>query len=136
MTKGPFNLVVAKSPPWTRKETVGGYILRYPPKWAWGRAENLSAPQLSACLALTRAASSAYGRRGKERYKGVDMPVIAVEVARAVPKGVKVHGGLTREERATRAHENVTLTVVRLESLLSEKRARAGIPVTAVGAPR
>jgi len=117
MPAGPYGLLVCKAPPWSRKPLY----LRSPPPWYRNRA-GLSAPQLSACLALARAATGAFGKRGKVMYKGVNMPIVAVEVAKAVPKGAKVHGGLTREERARRRHDMASTSIAGLESLLATKK--------------
>lgn len=125
MPAGPFGLLVCKAPPWARKN----FYLRTPPPWYRNRA-GLSAPQLSACLALARAANAAYGKRGKVMYKGVNMPIVAVEVAKAVPKGAKVHGGLTRAERAERRHSMASASIAGLEGLLSQKRGVAAAAPT------
>jgi len=115
---GPFGLIVAKGVPWSRKP----WILKSPPPWYRNR-NALSGPQLKACLALATAANAAYGTRGKTPYKGVNMPGVAVKVAATVPKGVKAHGGLSREERATRAHEASASSIAGLRSILAAKGA-------------
>lgn len=118
MPVGPFGLLVAKGVPWSRK----AWILKAPP--AWYRNRNaLSAPQLKACIALGDAATAAYGTRGKTPYKGVSMPAVAVKVATTVPKGSKVHGGLSKSERAERAHAAAGTSLAGLKSLLATKGA-------------
>lgn len=116
-----FGLIVSRTPPWARRK----YVLKRPAPWT-GKRENLSGPQLKACLALARAATASYGKRGKVPYKGVNMPVVAVEVAKAVPKGASVHGGLSRADRARRAHEAASASIASLESILAAKGV--GIP--------
>jgi hypothetical protein len=122
MPVGAYGLLVAKAVPWSRKQPV---ILKSPPPWYKNR-NALSAPQLKACLALARAATGAYGTRGKIPYKGVSMPAVAVKVAGAVPKGASVHGGLSRSDRASRAHSAAGASIAGLESLLTQKGAVAG----------
>lgn len=118
MPMGPDGLLICHSPPWSRRKKH----MRRAPAWYQNR-NALSAPQLKACLALARAATAAYGKRGKVKYKGVNMPVVAVEVALKVPKGSKVHGGLSKAERATRAHEVAPASIASLEAVLATKRA-------------
>lgn len=120
MPVGPFGLLVAKGPPWSRKP----WILKTPPPWYRNR-NALSGPQLKACIALGRAATAAYGTMGKAPYKGVSMPAVAVEVAKTVPKGAKVHGGLSRRERAERAHAAAGASIASLEAILAGKRVPA-----------
>ena len=114
--RGMFGLIVAKAPPWSRKD----YILKSPPAWAGNRAA-LSGPQLKACIALARAATGAYGTRGKTPYKGVSMPSIAVKVATTVPKGAGAHGGLSPAQRGERAHAAAGASIASLENLLSTR---------------
>jgi len=116
MAVGPFGLIVASAPPWSRKR----WILKTPPPWFRNR-NALSGPQLKACLALATAANAAYGTKGKTPYKGVSMPAVAVKVATTVPKGAKAHGGLSRDERATRAHETAAASIAGLRSILAAK---------------
>jgi len=116
MPVGPFGLLVAKGVPWSRK----AWILKSPPAWYRNRAA-LSGPQLKACLALAGAATAAYGTKGKTPYKGVSMPSIAVKVAVGVPKGEKAHGGLSRAERSTRAHEAAATSIAGLRTLLAAR---------------
>lgn len=116
MAVGPFGLIVAKGPAWSRKP----WILKTPPPWYRNR-NALSGPQIKACLALARAATAAYGTRGKTPYKGVSMPAVAVKVAMAVPKGPGVHGGLSPSARATRAHNAAAASIASLESILAAK---------------
>ena len=118
MPAGPFGLLVAKGVPWSRKP----WILKTPPPWYKNR-DALSGPQLKADIALARAATAAYGTRGKTHYKGVSMPAVAVKVAMTVPKGVSVHGGLSRDQRASRAHAAAGASIASLESLLAQKGA-------------
>jgi len=113
---------------WTRKPL----IIRNPPPWVLG-VENLSDAQLKACYALAKAAHDyAYGKRGKVKYKGLNLPIGAVIVAEAVPKGAKVHGGRTRAERAEERHLMADVMISYLESLI---RAR-GVTVPTITAPR
>lgn len=109
-------LLVAKGAPWSRKR----WIMKSPPPWYRNRGA-LSAAQLKADLALATAATAAYGTKGKTPYKGVSMPAVAVKVAIAVPKGEKVHGGLSRAERSTRAHEASSTSIAGLRTLLAAK---------------
>jgi len=118
MAIGPFGLLVAKGAPWSRKP----WILKSPPPWYRNRGA-LSGPQLKANIALARAATAAYGTRGKTPYKGVTMPSVAVKVATTVPKGPGVHGGLTRDQRASRAHAAAAASIAGLETLLAQKGA-------------
>ena len=118
MAVGPFGLIVAKGPPWSRK----AWILKTPPPWFRNR-NALSTPQIKACLALAEAATAAFGTRGKTMYKGVSMPSVAVKVASTVAKGASVHGGLSKEERARRTHEAATASIASLRSLLATKGA-------------
>jgi hypothetical protein len=118
MPVGPFGLIVAKGPAWSRKP----WILKTPPPWYRNR-NALSSPQIKACLALAEAATAAYGTKGKTQYKGVSMPSVAVKVATTVAKGAGVHGGLTREERGRRAHEAAAASIASLRSLLTAKGA-------------
>lgn len=118
MAVGPFGLIVAKGPPWSRKP----WILKTPPPWFRNR-NALSAPQIKACLALSEAATAAFGTRGKIMYKGVSMPAVAVKVAGVVPKGPGVHGGLSREERGRRQHEAASASIASLRALLTAKGA-------------
>ena len=102
---------------WTEKPL----ILRRGPAWM-GRVENLSGPQLKAAYALAKAAYEfAYGKKGKVRYKGKNLPIGAFIVAQAVPKGAGVHGGKTRAERAEERHAAAAATLAYLESLIREK---------------
>ena len=106
---------------WTRKPL----ILRNAPPWAFG-LENLSGPQLSACYALAKAAHDyAYGQKGKVRYKGLNLPIGAALVAQSVPKGIKVHGGMSRAERAALRHSMAGVMLSYLEALMSEKKVTA-----------
>jgi len=116
MPVGPFGLIVAKGPAWSRKP----WILKSPPPWFRNR-NALSGPQLKACIALGDAATAAYGTMGKTPYKGVSMPSVAVKVATTVPKGAKVHGGLSKRERAERAHAASGASLAGLKSLLAAK---------------
>jgi hypothetical protein len=100
LAKGPFGLIVASAPPWSRKAIV----FKKAPSWA-GNPANLSNPQKKACVALGEAAMAAYGTKGKTPYKGVSMPAVAVKVAVAVPKGEGVHGGKSKETRRTERHD-------------------------------
>jgi len=105
------------SVPWARKPIT----LRPGPPWM-GKVENLSGPQLLAAYALAKAAYEfAYGKKGKIRYKGVNLPIGAALVAMSVPKGAKVHGGKTREERAAERHAAAAATLAYLESLIRTK---------------
>ena len=88
-----------------------------------GNVANLSVPQLKACLALAEAAHRAYGKFGKVRYKGVEMPAVAVEVAKAVPKGAGVHGGKTYAERRRERHEAAAASIEALRALITAKEA-------------
>jgi len=106
------------SVPWSRKPIT----FRRGPPWM-GNVANLSVPQLKACLALAEAAYGAFGKRGKVRYKGLNLPIVAVEVAKAVPKGAGVHGGKTRAERAREAHEAASASIEALRALISAKTA-------------
>jgi hypothetical protein len=104
---------------WTRKQL----IIRNPPPWVLG-VENLSGPQLKACWALAKAAHDyAYGKRGKVKYKGLNLPISAAIVAEAVPKGAKVHGGRTRAERAEERHLMAEVMLSYLEALAAQKGA-------------
>jgi hypothetical protein len=76
---------------------------------------------LKAAIALAKAATGAYGTRGKMRYKGVSMPAVAVKVAMAVPKGARAHGGKTIAERAAERHATAAASIAALEALLSTK---------------
>lgn len=118
MPVGPFGLLVAKGPAWSRKP----WILKTPPPWYRNRGA-LSAPQIKACLALAEAATAAFGTRGKISYKGVSMPAVAVKVATTVAKGATVHGGLSKDERARRQHEAASTSIAGLRSLLAAKGA-------------
>ncbi|MEM0065026.1 MAG: hypothetical protein QW253_00060 [Metallosphaera sp.] len=112
------------SVPWSRKPLT----LRPGPPWI-GDPEKLSVPQLRAALELSRAAyEKAYGKTGKERYKGVLMPRPAVIIAETVKKGPGVHGGITPEERRRRAHARARATIAYLEALLRAKGAAAPAP--------
>ena len=114
-------IIIAHVPPWTLgKKAARGYIYKRGPPWMNNRAA-LSVPQLKACIALAEAAHAAYGTKGKLPYKGVMMPAVAVKVAETVPKGAKVHGGLTREERARLRHEAASASIATLKSLLAQK---------------
>lgn len=115
MPTGTHGLLVCKAPPWAKKD----FYLRSPPPWYKNR-KNLSDPQKKAAVALGEAAYAAYGKRGKRMYKGVNMPVVAVEVAKAVPKGKKVHGGKTKKERAREAHEAAKASLDSLRALIGE----------------
>jgi len=117
MPVGPFGLLVAKAVPWSRKQP---FIVKSPPPWFRNRGA-LSAAQLKACIALAEAASASYGTKGKVPYKGVSMPAIAVAVAGKVAKGAKVHGGLTRAERAERSHAAAGASIAGLRSILAAK---------------
>jgi hypothetical protein len=116
MAVGPFGLIVAKGPAWSRKE----WILKTPPPWYRNRGA-LSGPQLKACIALATAATGAFGTRGKQQYKGVSMPAVAVKVATTVPKGPKAHGGLSRQERADRNHASAATSIDGLRSILAQR---------------
>lgn len=118
MPMGPDGLLICNSPPWSRRKKH----MRSPPPWYKNR-NALSAPQLKACLELARAATAAFGKRGKAKYKGVNMPIVAVEVAKTVKKGSKIHGGLSRAERATRAHGVAPASIASLEAILATKIA-------------
>ena len=111
------------SVPWARKPIT----FRRGPPWM-GNVANLSLPQLKACLALAEAAHRAYGKFGKVRYKGVEMPAVAVEVAKAVPKGAGVHGGKTYEERRRERHEAAAASIEALRALITAKEALPGVP--------
>ena len=112
-------IIIAQVPPWTRgTKAARGYVFKRAPKWM-DNLEALSVYQLKQCLALAKAAEDLYGTRGKLRYKGVDMPAIAVKIA---PKISGSKGGKTRAERSEERHRDVTpLTISRLESLIREK---------------
>lgn len=116
MAVGPFGLVVSKGVPWSRKE----WVLKEPPPWYRNR-NALSGPQLRACLALAEVATAAYGTKGKTPYKGVSMPSICVKVAAGCSG--KTYGGLTREERARRAHEAAGPSIASLRALAATKGA-------------
>jgi len=116
MPVGPFGLLVAKGVPWSRKP----WILKTPPPWYRNRGA-LSAPQLKACIALGTTATAAYGTRGKEMYKGVTMPAVAVKVAAGVPKGVKAHGGKSPAERAETRHAMAGASIAGLRTILAAK---------------
>ena len=118
MPVGPFGLVVAKAPAWSRKQ----YILKTPPPWYRNRAA-LSGPQIKACLALGTAAISARGTTGKTPYKGVSMPSVAVKVATSVPKGAGVHGGRTAADLRTIRQAAADASMASLRSLLAAKGA-------------
>jgi len=129
MTKlrAPAGLQIYFSVPWARKPIT----FRRGPPWM-DKVENLSLPQLSAAYALARAAYEfAFRKRGKIRYKGLNLPIGAVMVAQSVPKGAKVHGGKTREERAEERHAAAAATIAYLESLI---RTKGGTPPT-IGRP-
>jgi len=107
-------LQVYLSVPWAKKPVT----FRNPPPWAPGKVENLSGPQLKAAYALAKAAhDQAYGKKGKI----MGLPIGAVIVRQAVPKGAKVHGGLTIHERAERRHAAAAATLAYLESLIRAK---------------
>jgi hypothetical protein len=108
-----FGLIVAKGPPWSRKE----WILKTPPPWA-GNSRNLSGPQAKACIALGDAAFAAYGTTGKTHYKGVNMPSVAVKVATVVPKGEGIHGGKTQATRRKEAHDAARASIDSLRALV------------------
>jgi hypothetical protein len=102
---------------WTKKPL----IFRNPPPWVMG-VDLLSDGQLKAAYALARAAFEfAFGKRGKVRYKGMNLPIGAATVAYAVPKGAKVHGGMTKAERAEIRHKMAEVTIAYLESLLKTR---------------
>lgn len=103
-------------PPWSRK--LFGFKRGAP--WT-GDASKLSVPQLKACLSLATAATNAYGTTGKIRYKGKNMPAIAVEVAKAVSKGAGVHGGLKPSERRRLQHEAASSSIAALKALIEAK---------------
>ena len=87
-----------------------------------------SLPQLMAAYALAKAAYEfGYGKKGKIRYKGKNLPIVAYIVAQSVPKGAGVHGGKTPEERREERHAAAAATLAFLESLI---RARGGTPPT------
>lgn len=123
MPAGPFGLLVAKGPAWSRKP----WILKTPPPWYKNR-EALSPAQLKACIALGEAAMGAFGTRGKRQYKGVSMPAVAVEVAARVPKGVGAHGGVSPEQRRQQRHSAATASLEGLRSILQRKGAAAALP--------
>lgn len=107
-------LQVYLSVPWAKKPVT----FRNPPPWALGKVENLSGPQLKAAYALAKAAYEfAYKQKGKVR----GLPIGAFLVQQAVPKGAKVHGGKTREERAELRHAAAAATLAYLESLIRTK---------------
>lgn len=111
------------SVPWSRKPIT----FRRGPPWM-GNVANLSLPQLKACLALAEAAhTKGWGAFGKIRYKGVMMPAPAVKVAVTVPKGAKVHGGKTLEERRRERHEAAAASIEALRALIT---AKAALPAT------
>jgi hypothetical protein len=118
MPVGPFGLVVAKAPAWSRKQ----YILKTPPPWYRNRAA-LSGPQIKACIALGDAAIAARGTTGKIPYKGVSMPAVAVKVATAVPKGPGVHGGMTPADRKRTRQAAADASMASLRTLLTAKGA-------------
>jgi len=102
--------------PWSRRPI----IFKQGAPWT-GNAAALSVPQLKACLALAEEATSAYGTMGKLSYKGVSMPAVAVKVAEGVAKGPKVHGGMTRRERAEQSHRLAGARIAALRSLIAAK---------------
>jgi hypothetical protein len=105
------------SVPWSRKPIT----FRRGPPWM-GNVANLSGPQLKAALALAEAAySKGYRQYGKIRYKGLNLPAPAVIVAQSVPKGAKVHGGMTRVERAERRHAAAGASIEALRALITAK---------------
>jgi hypothetical protein len=106
--------------PWSRRPV----IFKRGAPWT-GAASKLSVPQLKAALALAKAATAAYGTRGKIRYKGVSMPAVAVKVATTVSKGARVHGGKTIADRASEAHATAAASIAALEALLATKTAAA-----------
>jgi len=105
-------------PPWSRK--LFGFKQGAP--WT-GDASKLSVPQLKACLSLATAANGAYGTTGKIRYKGKNMPAVAVEVAKKVSKGPGVHGGVTPSERRRLQHEAASSSIAALRALIEAKAA-------------
>lgn len=114
-------VIIASVPPWTLgAKAARGYIFKKGPPWMANRGA-LSSPQLKACLALATAATGLYGTRGKLPYKGVSMPAVAVKVAGAVPKGVGVHGGMSRADRARARHEAAGASISALQSLIAAK---------------
>jgi hypothetical protein len=121
-TKIP-GVIISMAVPWALgAKAARGYYFKRAAPWMGNRAA-LSAPQLKACIALASAATEAYGKRGKAPYKGVNMPIVAVEVAKKVPKGAKAHGGLTREERSKLRHEATPASIENLKALLAKKAA-------------
>lgn len=101
----------------TRKEL----ILRSGPPWM-GKAELLSLPQLKACYALAKIAHEyGYEKTGKVKYKGLNISMPAYIVALGVPKGVGVHGGKKRTERAEERHKVTKLVLKFLEAMIEEK---------------
>lgn len=123
MAVGPFGLIVARGPPWSRK----AWILKTPPPWFRNR-EALSAAQLKACIALANAATGSYGTTGKRMYKGVNMPAIAVEVATKVSKGVGAHGGISPEQRRAQRHAAASASIQGLQSILARKQGAVTLP--------
>lgn len=114
-------VIIASVPPWTLgRKAARGFIFKKAPPWMGNRAA-LSVPQLKANLALANVATEAYGTRGKEMYKGVAMPKVAVAVAKGVPKGPGVHGGVSPEERSRAAHEAAGASIASLRSLIAAK---------------
>lgn len=107
---------LAWAPPWSKRPV----IFKQGAPWT-GDAGKLSVPQLKACLALAETAYNAYGTFGKQRYKGVSMPAVAVKVAAAVTKGAGVHGGVTPAERRRAAHEAATASIAALRALIAAK---------------
>jgi len=103
-------------PEWSRK--LFGFKRGAP--WT-GDSSKLSVPQLKACLALATAANGAYGTMGKIRYKGKNMPAVAVEVAKAVSTGPGVHGGLKPSERRRLRHEAAGASIAALRALIAAR---------------
>jgi len=111
---GQHGLLVCRPVPWTAKP----FYWRKPPPW-FGNRNALNKAQLGACIALGEAATAAYGTKGKTPYKGFNMPSVAVKVAMACAG--KSYGGLSREERARRAHEAAAASLTSLRTILAHK---------------
>jgi hypothetical protein len=94
--------------------------MKKPSAWT-GNSEALNAHQLKACIALGEAAKSKRGTFGKDTYKGVSMPKVAVEIAKIVPRGEGAHGGERMADRRTRMHAKADVRLDALRALLAKK---------------
>lgn len=105
--------------PWSRRTIV----MKRGAPWT-GDAGQLSVFQLRACLSLAEGAYSLFDNkeaRGKIRYKGVNMPAIAVLVGERVKKGIGIYGGPTPEDKRRRDHKTAESTIAALRALIEAK---------------